>query len=565
MNDTQTSDSARSLEDELLDLLASQARKVLIPVFIVSAMIASFAAPYVPAYQWIGWLIAVFGILLARRIVIPMLASREGSERRTRLLIIIALSLAHGCVQGYSLTFFPQMGILEQAMQTMLLAGLCMGAVATSGGYPPFFFAFVLPIMGPLIVLWLTSAGGSGQMQLDVSVALASALFIAVLVSVSADTYRQFRNSYDDRRKLRDAIDSKTRFLATASHDLRQPMQALSASIESLDSQDLEPEAKAIVEDLTSAKEELSDLLRALLDISRLDAGVEDLEEKDFSLYRLLFAVADEHTPGAQKKGLALTFQCPEDVNARTNPMQLKRIVSNLVENAVRYTDEGEVRINCFARGSRHIIEVADTGIGIAAKDLDSIFEDFRQLGGEGRSYKRTGLGLGLSIVRRLIDQLNLELDIKSEPGKGSVFSVSVPRARSGDSVARHAADTAFEFAGLQVIVVDDEEDVARALQKMLRSIGCEVRTADGTAEALNLVAQRKPDVMLVDRRLKNGDDGLALIETVRQRNLAMPSVLISGDTAPERIKEAENAGIPALVKPAGLDEIKRAIAIACS
>lgn len=564
MDDTPINDSTRTLEDELLVLLASQARKVLIPVFVVSAMIAGLAAPYIPAYQWIGWLVAVFLILLARRIVIPMLAENASVDRRTRLLVIVVLSFLHGCAQGYSLTFFPHIGVLQQSMQTMLLAGLCMGAVATSGGYLPFFAAFVAPIMGPLIVVWLTSVGGSGQLELDVSVALATALFLAVLISVSTDTYRQFRKSYDDRRKLRDAINSKTRFLATASHDLRQPMQALSASIESLSGHDLDAEASAIVQDLHLAKEDLSGLLRALLDISRLDAGVEDLEERDFNLYRLLFAVVDEFTPAATDKGLALEFNCPEEANARTNPMQLKRIVSNLVENAVRYTEAGQVRISCVPKGRRWLIEVSDTGIGIATQDVESIFEDFRQLGSEGRSYKRTGLGLGLSIVRRLIKQLELELEVRSEPGVGSVFAVVVPQARSQPSVAHNAVDTTFEFSGLQVVVVDDEEDVARALRKMLQSVGCEVRVADGTASALDLIAQMPPEVLLVDRRLKDGDDGLLLIEKARDRVPGMPSVLISGDTAPHRIKEAESAGIPALVKPAGLEEIKRAIAVAC-
>ena len=134
MNGTQINDSPESLEDELLDLLASQARKVIAPVFLVSAMIASFATPYVAKSQWIGWLVAVFGILLARWIVIPKLAGAERLTRRGRLFIIVTLSLLHGSIQAYSLTFFPHMEVLEQTMQTMLLAGLCMAAVSTSGG-----------------------------------------------------------------------------------------------------------------------------------------------------------------------------------------------------------------------------------------------------------------------------------------------------------------------------------------------------------------------------------------------------------------------------------------------
>ena len=558
-------DDARTLEDELLELLASQARKVLVPVFIVSAMIASFAAPYIDRRQWIGWLVAVFCILLARAIVIPLLKRSDQLSRFRRLSIIIGLSLAHGVIQAYSLTFFPDMEILQQSMQSMLLAGLCMGAVSTSGGYLPFFLAFVLPIMVPLVILWLYSVGGSGQTELDLAVAIATFLFISVLVSVSSDTYKQFKASFDDRRKLREAIDSKTRFLATASHDLRQPMQAISASIESLDSLELDPDKRAIIQDLNIAEEDLSQLLHALLDISRLDAGVEDLEQKDFNLYRLLFAIVDEFEPGAREKDLDISLECPTDAFARTNPMQLKRIVGNLVENAVRYTDQGSVRIRCTSAGNAYMIDVIDTGIGIEKSALPSIFEDFRQLGDHGRSQKRTGLGLGLSIVRRLIDQLGLDLNIQSDPGVGSTFSITVPRGKADHPVELRPLATQFQFDGLEVLVIDDEEDVARAIQKMLVSIGCSVRIAGGVDSAMQLINEHPPQVLLVDRRLRGDEDGLELIESVRKSHGGMPAVLISGDTAPDRIREAENAGIPALVKPAGLDEIKRSIALACS
>lgn len=565
MNGRADNDDARSLEDELLELLASQARKVLVPVFIVSAMIAGFAAPYVDRRQWIGWLVAVFCVLLARAIVIPLLKSSDSLSRFRRLSIIVGLSLAHGLVQAYSLTFFPNMEILQQSMQSLLLAGLCMGAVSTSGGYLPFFLAFVLPIMVPLVMLWLYSVGGSGQTELDIAVAIATFLFISVLVSVSSDTYKQFKASFDDRRKLREAIDSKTRFLATASHDLRQPMQSLSASIESLDEKNLDPATQAIIEDLNVAKEDLSRLLHALLDISRLDAGVEDLDRTDFSLYRLLFAVVDEYESAAKEKGLHLSLECPTDACVRTNPMQLKRILANLVENAIRYTDDGIVSVQCIRQGRLHRIDVADTGIGIRESDLVNIFDDFRQLGDFGRSQKRTGLGLGLSIVRRLIDQLGLDLKIESKPGAGSVFSVTVPRAEADATIKTRSSMTQFQFDGLDVLVIDDEEDVARAIQKMLTNIGCSVRIAGGVDSAMHEINDRTPQVMLVDRRLKDGEDGLELIEAVRGDYEGMPAVLISGDTAPDRIREAENAGIPALVKPAGLDDIKRSIALACS
>ena len=571
MNDIPILESVTSLEDELLELLANQAKRVLIPVFLVSAMIAAFAAPYVPQRAWIVWLVAVLAILIARATVIPMLTRMPNLPRRGRLQIIMALSLIHGFIQAYSLTFFSEMGILEQSMQTMLLAGLCMGAVATTAGHLPFFLAFLLPIIFPLIYLWTTSLGGSGLSQLDLSVGFALLLFSTVLVSLAHETYQQFRRSFELRqeqielnRQLREANDAKTRFLATASHDLRQPMQALTASIESLRFQDLDDESKEIVNDLNVAKKDLSELLSALLNISRLDAGVEDLPISDFNLYRLLYAVWEEHRGSALDKELELTLECSERANARSNPVQFKRIVSNLVSNAIRYTNTGSVRISARKIAGNFIVEVADTGIGIDESEQSRIFEDFYQAIYPARSQQRGGLGLGLSIVRRLTGLLHIKLNLKSKLGEGSVFSVVVPAAGEIEEVIENGDSAGFNYAGLKVLIVDDEAPVASALKKMLEKINCQVATSDGTEGALQIVRDERPDVLLVDRRLKGQDDGLDLIGSVRQIYEDMPAILISGDTAPDRINEAANAGIPLLVKPAQLPEIKRLIAELC-
>jgi signal transduction histidine kinase/ActR/RegA family two-component response regulator len=554
-----------NLEDELLGLMASQARRVLIPVFLVAVMIASFAADYVPRSEWIAWLAVVLAILVARATVIPMLTKVRSLTRRGRLYVIIGLGLAHGIAQGYSLTFFPKMGILEQSMQTMLLAGLCMGAVVTTGGHLPFFLAFIVPIIIPLAVVWLANLGGSGLTQVDLTVGFSIILFTGVLISVAYDTHRQFHRSFEDRKQLRAANDAKTRFLATASHDLRQPMQTLSASIESLRYQNLDEATRATVDELNTAKEDLSELLRALLDISRLDAGVEDLERYQFDLYRLLFAIWDEYASSAEEKGLDLVLDCPGDAHAITNPVQFKRVIGNLVSNAIRYTDSGGVRIACTRSGGKHVVEVSDTGIGIHPSEIDRIFEDFHQAIYPARSQKRAGLGLGLAIVRRLVEQLDLELEKESELNKGSKFRIKVPAAQPTESRGAAPVETSFDFAGLKVLVVDDEEHVANAMRRMLEGIKCKVYTATRMAKAIEIAERERPDVLLVDRRLDGSEDGLQLIFRLRETYPDIPAILISGDTAPDRINEAQEASIPALVKPAGLKEIKERIVAVCT
>ncbi|MEJ2602226.1 MAG: hybrid sensor histidine kinase/response regulator [Gammaproteobacteria bacterium] len=572
MGDITTSETQADLEEELLGILATQARRVLVPVFLVAVIIASFAADYVPRHQWIGWLAAVLAILLARALIIPWLSRTRPVSRNSRLGIIMALSLLHGLIQAYSLTFFAHMGILEQSMQTMLLSGMCMGAVATSAGHLPFFLAFVGPIMLGLLVVWTTSLGGAAMTQMNLSVGIAVVLFLGVLISVAHNTYQQFRHSFEIRRKqvelnrqLKEASDAKTRFLATASHDLRQPMQALSASIEALHNQDLDEESRRIVEDLVPAKDDLSDLLRALLDISRLDAGVEDFERRAFDLHRLLFSVWDEQLAKAEEKGLSLGLDCPEEASAISNPVQFKRIIGNLVANAIRYTDTGSVRIECRRDGAHYRIDIADTGIGIDEREQVRIFDDFYQACYPSRSHRRGGLGLGLSIVRRLTQALELPLSLRSAPGAGSTFSLEVPAAALPPHESPEPSGGEFEYTGLRVLVVDDEPVVASALRNMLVSIGCVVETADGTSTALDIATRSAPDVVMVDRRLLGEDDGLRLIERLRAIYPDMPAILISGDTSPERIQEAEAANVEWLVKPAPLSQIKDRLAAVCS
>lgn len=572
MTDGKQPQPSESLETEFLTLMAGQARRVLIPVFLVSGMIASFASHYVPRQEWVTWLAAVLAILIARAVFIPMLLRMPNLQHRSRLLIIMALSLAHGSIQGYSLIFFPEMGVLEQSMQTLLLLGLCMAAISTTGGHLPFFLAFVLPIIIPLIVFWTSGLGGFEMTQLDISAGLALLLFSAVLVSVAYNMYEQFKNSFEARqqqvllnRQLLEANDAKTRFLATASHDLRQPMQALTASIESLRFQELNNESRGIVDDLNVARKDLSELLGALLDISRLDASVEDVETDNFNLYRLLFTVWDEQRRNAESKNLELRMNCPETAFACSNPVQFKRIISNLVSNAIRYTDSGYVSISADRIDTNYVIKITDTGIGIAESEQVRIFEDFYQACYPARSQKRGGLGLGLSIVRRLTDLLGIELSLTSTLGKGSEFVVSLPAvaSTSSETIAKHRTD--LDFVGLKILVIDDEAAVASALKKMLENVECNVRTAGGAAEATRLAQEDKPDVLLVDRRLQGAEDGLSVINEIRTIYPKMPAILISGDTAPDRINEARIAGIPLLAKPAQLEDIQRMVATVCN
>jgi CheY-like chemotaxis protein len=206
---------------------------------------------------------------------------------------------------------------------------------------------------------------------------------------------------------------------------------------------------------------------------------------------------------------------------------------------------------------------VCDTGKGIPANEVEHVFEEFYQLSNPHRD-RREGFGLGLSIVKRTLGLLQLEWKIESEVGVGTTFTIALPRSAEG-VMQGDVMNNDVSLAGLQILAVDDEVDVAMGTKTLLEELGCQVTIVSGTDEAVQSAAQQKPDLLIVDFRLRDGDNGLATVRAIRERYPALPAIMISGDTAPDRIREAKDAGLELLHKPVVVDDLKRAIADACS
>ncbi|WP_051340872.1 MASE3 domain-containing protein [Azospirillum halopraeferens] len=386
--------------------------------------------------------------------------------------------------------------------------------------------------------------------------AITGVLLVARDVTDRVDAESRLRTALGEQERLRRSAEranaAKTRFLAAASHDLRQPVQALLLFADTLYERLDGHSSRGTVDTMRKALDALKALLDGLLDISRLEAGVVVPRVEPVSLASLLQRMQAEYASRFAEKGLRLRV-APSAAWVASDPTLLSRIVRNLLENALRYTSSGGVVLGCRRRGGVVRLEVLDSGPGIPRDRLDDIFEEFVQIDVAGRESGQ-GLGLGLAIVRRLADLLDHPLEVRSSPGRGSRFVVTVPQVRAP---AEAPEDDARELppAGVRgtALVVDDEAIVLAAMASMLESWGFRVLPAATPDAALAAVAAagRAPDVVISDYRLGGGRTGVDLIREVRAAcGVAVPSILLTGDTGPDRLVEAQRSGFDVLHKP---------------
>ncbi len=356
----------------------------------------------------------------------------------------------------------------------------------------------------------------------------------------------------DARAAADEANLAKSRFLAAASHDLRQPIHALGMFVGALRARVADTEAIRIIDHIDDSLHTMGELFSSLLDVSRLDAGIVQPRFEVLPIQSLLERVHREFQEAAQEKGLKLVLH-PCSLHVRSDPMLLGRIVRNLVANAVRYSETGRVVIGCGRRGENLSIQVLDTGPGIAPEHRDLIFQEFYQIGNDERD-RNKGLGLGLAIVRRLTSLLGTPLQVRSSVGRGSAFSVDVPVAAAIPflPVREEMPGPAVSMHGL-VLIVDDEATVLRAMQNLLGSWGLDVIVAGSCQEMLAQLAscEVRPRLIICDYRLREGERGINVIRRLQSEyNDDIPGVLITGDTAPNRLKEAQESGFVLLHKP---------------
>ena len=350
---------------------------------------------------------------------------------------------------------------------------------------------------------------------------------------------------------------AKTRFLAAASHDLRQPIHALGLFFAELSDRVYSQDTALVISQVEDSIAAINSMLNALLDVSKLDAGVVKPNIEPFALAELFSRLQTEFLSIALENQNEIRIR-PTSATVSTDPAMLERMLRNLIGNALRYTANGRILVSARRRGKNIAIQVFDTGSGIPESQLDEIFVEFHQLHNPARD-RRQGLGLGLAIVKRLAKLLRHEIRVVSRVGRGSCFTVTLPLARDTKGITSGGRQSAQAYlpgnplAGCHALVLDDDIAILEGMKGLLTRWGCVVTTASSLDEAMIKIeaTTQHPELLIIDYRLPNNTSGIEVAHTI-QSHLAYPVavLIITGDTGPDRLREAEVSGYPLLHKP---------------
>ncbi len=351
--------------------------------------------------------------------------------------------------------------------------------------------------------------------------------------------------------RLIEANHSKTRFLAATSHDLMQPLNAAKLFASTLAQKQLNDEQQQLLDHLEGALQSSEDVLSVLVEIAKLDAGAMEPGVHPIELASVLKPLTDEFTALAADKGLSLTVRPAQGLWVSSDSHWLRRIIQNLISNAVRYTEHGKVLVGCRKRGDNVMIQVWDTGIGIPEHKLVDIFGEFKRLN-EGKQDTK-GLGLGLAIVERMAKRMGHEIKVQSKPGKGTCFSITVPLAEPQVSVATTATPTPMassSFTGMPTFCIDNDPEVLAGMEALLNTWECDLYATDSLQGARDIPF--KPAIMLADYQLDNDETGLQAMNWLREHfnDPQLPGILISADPRDSVANEARELGYYFLKKP---------------
>ena len=370
---------------------------------------------------------------------------------------------------------------------------------------------------------------------------------------------RDATSRHDAERELVEANRAKSRLLAGASHDLRQPVQTLTLLNQAaLRHAGANPKLMSILTQQQVALGSISALLASVLDVSKLDSGAIQPAVVDCAIKDVFERLRSDFAPLAEDKGIAFVVE-PTREGARTDPELLRRMLGNLVSNAIRYTESGRVRLACERRGDTLALTVTDTGIGIPSDDLAKVFEEFYQVDRGPR--RPEGLGLGLSIVRRLAVLLGHKIEIKSVAEQGTTFTILLPRAELPLTAADDAANASAASHRGRILIVDDEAPVAHATSLLLELEGFEVSVASCKSEALERTRAAAPDIIVSDYHLRGAETGAEVVDAVRTRlGKAVPAIFVTGDTSKLARASTQIVNTTLLSKPTQVDDLLAAI-----
>lgn len=530
----------------------------------------------IPSWQWMLWGALMVGQTLVRMALwLAYRRTHSASDRVEPWAWYTTLgSAAGGVIWGTGAWLvIPPNDVAYQLVFVLLTSTLGSLSIIASASLLRAFYAFTLPACIP-VGIWmvlhelpmLQVLGWVGLASLPLLSAYAHQLHHAMVQSLRL----QFENTdllreVMVRKEQAEAENrKKSMFLATASHDLRQPLHAMALQAHVLEGTALSVEQKPMVGSLRASIDSLVGLFNALLDMSRLDAGLVQVREAPLSLRALFHRIEREHRASAEAKDLRLRLNTG-DWAVHSDPDLMALLLGNLVSNAIRYTDRGGVLLSARRRGERVLIEVWDTGQGISPAHQREVFKPFYQVG-EVQPNRLHGIGLGLAIVHRLAHRLGLAVDLRSEPGRGSHFSVSLPGTTLQAPKLGRSKDKALEpasFNGAHVMVVDGEADIRAVMETLLTAWGCSVSTAATPEEATSKASEmaRAPQLLICNHWLSPQVTGLQLIERLRDEfNADLPALVVTGDTSADVVRAVQQAECELLYKPVDPRALRRSI-----
>ena len=563
------------VQTQMLALVAGQSHTVFLGVMGASVVLMSIGYQPSTLWWWLSWIALVaLGQVVRMRVQTRVPSEKEPAAIAQSVRRGVAVAALCGSVQTLCLVSFPSATDTARVLFTLILLGLATGAVSNSAGHFKTYLAYSLPLIVPLSLLWMVCSGQNYSATTGLAVGtLILVCITAILVGYARTAWRLFDESCRIRFRESDlnarlvkalgeaeqANRAKTRFLAAASHDLRQPLHAISLISAALGLRPLDPESKEIVTLLNQVTASLSSQLDSLLDISKLDADVVTVQPQTISVPQLLEQLYAEFAPLAYGKNLTPVLDLRTTACIETDPLLLLRVLNNLSQNALKFTQQGSVTFHAHNVANTVVIAVSDTGCGIAEHHQEEIFQEFYQVSNNARDPAQ-GLGLGLSIVRRITKLLHISLTLQSSPDQGTTIRLHLPIAqpaniRPATPAPAESEEGSKQFA-LNVLVIDDEISVRRASQLLLTALGCRCELAHDILSAQECVRIFHPDLIIADLRLRGPETGIDAIATLRTQLGPVPALLISGDTAPERLTLARDAGIRMCHKPLTLEKL---------
>jgi signal transduction histidine kinase/ActR/RegA family two-component response regulator len=581
-------DSPGTVERELLvELVGLHARALLRMPWVQAALVAGIGLVlygYVERVTFCAWglLTVAVEVLRARYAGRVLRGGSEIDPQRVHTIFVMLAGVSGAAIAIGAVTFLPQLPMLHQALFGAILLAIPSAGVAVAQSSRFVLATYAFAILLPAAFTWgfLHPGQAAGVIAL-------TALLWFVLTLVAADGDKLLLRSVIIRHerdrlvldleqrnadvraaseRAEQSAQARARVLAAASHDLRQPLHALSVYSAVLAAHPAPETLSEVSQNIDQIVRTLGNLLNGLLDLSRLSAGYYVPERQHIDLARLVGGVCAEYVRAAEQKGLVLD-QSLRPIRLLGDPVAISRIARNLIDNAIKYTERGTVTVTTCLDDAhdrrRSVLCVSDTGRGIPVEEQGRIFEEFYQLDNPGRDRGR-GVGLGLAIVQRLSELIGATVTVESAVGRGTRFLVSMPLVEPDAWPADEPALAEASLAGKRIYIVDDERDILASMRTLLTLWGIDVATADSPAAADQLFERDgRPDLMVVDLRLGAGEHGAELAGRLQRRHGEFPILILTGETSSDALKLANERSYTLLQKPIAPEVLRHAVSAA--